>query len=191
MRIRRLSWLLPVLCMLWLGWSSLAIAESHPSLDYIQRNRLQIQIGWTGIVLNKGGETARPGLMGLGIERLFQESPEALNLMGTYRSLRLSGFVLWTLGLATLVTEIVLLLAAPSLMRGNIAGLSPLFWGLMIGGSVVGFAGGIMMSASNLFLSRAVSVYNRDLFRRARKRKWSLHFQILPQGAMLAMGYRF
>ena len=192
---RRLWFVIPIFCLLSFGALSQAQAQARQdgdALDYVQRNLMSIQLHWSGISIKKGAMTSGVGFFSFGIERFFEESPAALNLAVTSRRLMVGGTIVWALGLAALVAELVIILVDFNLIRGNIAGLSPLFWGLMISGTAVSMLGGILMSASRIFLSRAVDVYNRDLFRRARSRKFSFHFKILPEGgAMAAVGMKF
>ncbi|TNE48675.1 MAG: hypothetical protein EP343_14790 [Deltaproteobacteria bacterium] len=174
--------------------SSVAEAQSNRALNYVERNLIHIRLHFSGASLSQGGVQYPINMFGSGLDGLFDGSSEALELASTYRSLRVSGFVLWVLGLATLGAELVMLTfeQGRNVLINPSTGISPVFWGMTIGGGVIGVVGGLLINFSNVFLSRAVAAFNRDLFSRVRSRRWRMSFNILPEGgAMVGVRCRF
>ena len=122
---------------------------------------------WAGLKLYRADQKLELGYFGAGYERIFAGSADALEEMGTFRVMRLSGMALYAIGLGALVVDLVLLLTNKTLLIESGA-VKPLFWGLLIPGTVVGMIGGFLIQGANGRLSSAVRAYNRDLYRRLR-----------------------
>jgi hypothetical protein len=127
---------------------------------------------WSGLKVTRAGEPVELGFFGGRYREVFANSAEAREAMGTFRTLRISGTVLWAAGLAALLTDIVLVAAESDLVLDETTqGLvverevNTLFWGLFIGGAVVGMTGGVMMQGANGYLSDAVIHHNDALYR--------------------------
>ncbi len=123
---------------------------------------------WKGQEVVRGGKTVDIGYFGGGYQDVFAGSPAALDSMSTFRTLRITGTVLWVAGLAILVTDIVLLGSESNSIvdkdsRGQVTSVKPLYWGLLIPGGVLGISGGVMMQGANGYLSDAINQYNSDL----------------------------
>lgn len=179
------------------GFSSFSWAEgSNRALNHVERNLIHLRLGFSGATLLRGGVQYPVNIIGSGLNGLFDGSPQAMELANSYRTLRVTGFALWLVGLATLGAELVMLAVqaggGPAILMNPGGGLSPVFWGMTIGGGVIGLVGGFLISYSNVLLSRAVAAFNRDLFSRARSRRWSMHFHIMPDGGgMVAIRGKF
>lgn len=159
-----------------LVFAPMALADdTRTPLEQYRAESLSLgSAAWKGVVLRRGAKRIELGFFGGDGEEIFDGSPKALEEMATYRTLRITGFTMWVAGLATLVSELVILLVDEELLIepavfGSPSGPKPLFYGLLIGGTVVGVAGGAMMGAANWFLSDAVDHYNADLYQRLRR----------------------
>ena len=108
------------------------------------------------------------GFFGQDGELHFAGSPAALDHLESFQDMRTGGFIAWVVGLTTLTTVLVILLAEPDVFYDDALREDPnaLFWGLLIGGGVVGVSGGLVMQAANTHLSDAVDAFNADLFER-------------------------
>jgi hypothetical protein len=123
---------------------------------------------WKGQEIVRGGKTVEIGYFGGGYQDVFAGSPAALDSMSKFRTLRITGTVFWVAGMTILVTDIVLLgTVSDSVVeknsRGQVTGVKPLYWGLLIPGGVIGISGGVMMQGANGYLSDAIERYNTDL----------------------------
>lgn len=122
---------------------------------------------FSGLKLQRGERDLDLGFAGSNLEEIFAGSPAALDAAGTYRTLTITGTVLWAAGLATLVAELVLLAADRDTLVAN-GEIKPLFWALLGPGAAIGISGGLMMQGANVYLNDAVSYYNRDLAQQLR-----------------------
>jgi hypothetical protein len=151
------------------------VLAAEPPQTPLERYRAEelvfrISSGWGGsLQILKDGVEADPGFFGEDADAVFGSSPRGLESMETFRTLRISGLTMSALGIATLLTELVLSVAAqdelvdPDGIEGR---PRPLFWVLLIGGTVLGTSGSVLIGLSNRHLSDAVQHYNDDLYER-------------------------
>ncbi|MFT7578458.1 MAG: H+/gluconate symporter-like permease [Myxococcota bacterium] len=148
---------------------SLAFAGSAWGQTPLERYRaesFQLRIDWQQPVLMRAGAEADLGFFGQNGDALFALSPEALESIDTYQTMRTVGFTFWAIGLTTLSAMIVMLLVDDEIFidkSGGTDALKPLFWGLLIGGGVTGMGGALVMTGANSHLSDAVGHHNDDL----------------------------
>lgn len=147
---------------------------------------------WQGVKLQRGGKELKLGFFGGNARQIFAESARAMDAVGTYRKLKISGGVLWMVGLAALVGQMVALIVDPEIFieektSGN--EIKPLFWAILAPAAVVGITGGIMMQGANGYLNDAVSHYNDDVVRRITGR--ASQSSGLPRVVQLGYGWRF
>lgn len=169
-----------------------AFPGAKDALDqYLERSlELRFEQGmFSPFEVYQNGTSIDLGFFGGGYESVFAGSPDALEAMSTYQILRAVGLPLWIAGMLTLTVEVVLLLVdalegTDILMEPG--GPKPLFYGLLIGGGVVGVAGGIMIQAAPSYLGDAVLYHNRDLLREIRGQRAEL-----ARPATLAFSFSF
>ena len=138
------------------------------ALDRYYAQALDVRFSlWTGLKLYRGEQLLRLGYFGSGYESVFAGSADALDAMGTFRTMRIAGMALYSIGLGALVLELVLLLTNKTLLMEQ-SSIKTLFWALLIPGAVVGMTGAFLIQGANAKLSDAVRAFNRDLYRRLR-----------------------
>ncbi|MBW2736053.1 MAG: hypothetical protein JRH20_27015, partial [Deltaproteobacteria bacterium] len=64
---------------------------------------MQFSLWQGGIALKRGGKKLELGFFGGDAREIFADSARAMDAASTYRKLKISGGVLWMLGLAALV----------------------------------------------------------------------------------------
>jgi hypothetical protein len=118
-------------------------------------------------VLYKGPKKMELTFLGGGYESIFQGSPKALRLAGSFHGLQIGGFVLSSIGLgATLAGTLIVIITPQAVVQSTAGGvLGPeLFWGLLLGGTALSLIGSILAQSSYGMLYRAVDIYNRETF---------------------------
>jgi len=143
-------------------------AEGQQALQQYRQQALGLRFSfWKGMELRRGEASAALGFFGGGATEIFAGTAAALDSMRGYRIVRIAGTAMWVAGLATLLTELVLLAADRDLLIDQReSSIKPLFWAMIIPGGVIGISGGLMMQGANGYLSDAVGEYNRELARR-------------------------
>ena len=156
---------------------SLASAqEASTALEQYRAQSLELRItglgGFGGFGhLYRNGQEIDQGFFGGNAGEIFKGSPVALAHMKTYQSYRKFGFTLYVVGIAAQIAALGVLIRNPDLGLldfENEGSVLEMFYGLLIGGTVVGVTGGIMMQYSERFLSEATVAYNQTLYDRLR-----------------------
>ena len=176
MRTAALVVALVVLCPLAAVAQETAPAPSGPrlALDIYHERALQVRYSWwTGLRVYRGEDDAGVGLFGGDAEEVFAGSEDALEAMEQCRAMRISGFVLYILGVVGLVAELGVLLGdifeGWEILMGRDGQPTPVFWAWTVGATGVSVAGGVLMSLSFARLVDAVNIYNDDLYRSLRE----------------------
>lgn len=126
---------------------------------------------WQGQELLRGGAPVELGFFGGSGDTLFAASPEALDDIHRFRTMRITGTTLYVVGMGLLVTELVLVASQSPLVVEERTGndtpeVKPLFWAMFLPGLVGSMTGAVMMQGANGYLSDAVGHYNADLARK-------------------------
>jgi hypothetical protein len=154
--------------------------------DLLDRTRLVLEPGfWGDTTLVQGGVELDFGYFCGDCAAIFAGSPAALEAVDTLRAMRFAGVPLYAVGLAALVADLIGLAVAPHFFLDLENGA---FYSLLIGGTVVGLTGGILMGGSASYLGEAVNRYNDDLFAAARQgRTLPVSVSLAPQPGGLAL----
>lgn len=149
--------------------SSAPPGESSPLVEYRKKalsSRLSL---WSGLKLQQAGKELKLGYFGGGYQNIFEGSPSALESMKTFQKMRISGVVLYGVGLATMLS---LLFAGDSLVEENADGkrADSVFWVVLFTGLGVSLTGAGLMQGANSYLADAIHQYNDDLFERLNSR---------------------
>ena len=174
--------LVTILCsvlptQLWAGEPDTSQHEPDTSqqtmLDRYREGALTLEMGFFSQSISRNGKELELGFLGGDHEKIFAGSPRALDAMEDYETMRIAGFTMWAAGLATLVAELVILLANPDTLMdptGVLGQREPntLFWVLLASGTGVGLVGGVVQQGANAHLSDAIKYFNEDLYQRLR-----------------------
>jgi hypothetical protein len=121
--------------------------------------------------LRQRGRSVDVGLFGGDAAALFGASPEAMAAMARYRTRKQIGFGLWATGLAVLVGALVLTAVESDIVvetNGEfVTAVTPAWWGLLLGGTALGAAGGIVMQSAMTPLGEAVDAWNEHAAQKA------------------------
>jgi hypothetical protein len=156
---------------------SLASAqEASTALEQYRAQSLELRMtGWGGFSgfghLYRDGREIDVAFFGGNAGEIFKGSPQALAHMETYQTYRKFGFTLFAVGIATQIAALGVLIRNPDLGLfdfDNERSVLEMFYGLLIGGTIVGVTGGVMMQYSERFLSEATVAYNKTLYDRLR-----------------------
>jgi hypothetical protein len=143
------------------------LREVAPALDSYRAGALDGRFSfWHGFQLTRAGQDVDLGFFGGNAEAIFGASPDAMEKMSTFRTLRTVGTVLFVVGLGAMLTDLVLVADKTSPFYDN--SVQPAFEAMLLGGLVVGLSGSLMIAGANSYLSDAMDLYNRDLYDRLR-----------------------
>ena len=120
-------------------------------------------------IFYKGKQKLELSFLGGNYQEIFAGSAEAQKLAASFHGLQIGAFVCSSLGLGATLASTIILIALPQAVLQPVAGgvLGPeLFWGLLLGGTVVSLLGSILAQSSYSFLVRAADTYNRETFER-------------------------
>lgn len=168
------------------AWAS--SEEALKIAEFLEQNQMHLSFGFLGLSLKRNGKPLRQGFLGSGLLQAFEKGSKALAYARLYHALLISGVSLTSLGLGTLVVELVLLSIHPSFFLGPLLGFSPAFWGILLGGFLLGVVGSILFTVAQSTLGQAVEEHNRSLLQIIRLRRWSLQTPVggrFPQIASL------
>ncbi|MGQ0507232.1 MAG: hypothetical protein ACT4TC_18155 [Myxococcaceae bacterium] len=95
---------------------------------------------------------------------LFAESPAALELIHTVRTMRIVGLTMYSVGLAVLVTDLVAIVVW-GINNASTATSFPmaLFTGGLVVGGVLGLVGGALLQIASVNVFEAMNRYNSDI----------------------------
>jgi hypothetical protein len=164
-----------------------AAAVDPATADLLDRTRIVLEPGfWGDSTLFRGGVEVDFGYFCGECAAIFAGSPAALDAVDTLRTMRFAGVPLYVVGLGALVADLIGLAVAPHFFLDLENGA---FYSLLIGGTVVGMTGGILMGGSGSYLGEAVNRYNDDLFAAARQgRTLPVSVSLAPRPGGLALG---
>lgn len=132
----------------------------------LKRNSLSLALDaggfFDGVVIERDGQRIDIGFFGGDAGAYFTEKGLAQQSLQMYRTKKIVGLSLWSVGVAALVTDIGLMIhAASDGPRGR--GPGGLEWGLLGGGAVAGIAGGVLLQTATGHLFDAVAQHNGTL----------------------------
>lgn len=134
----------------------------------IKEKLMVMKLGWASGRIYQNGALLDIGYFGGGAEACFREAPEALESARRFRRERVIGSTLYFVGLATMLTDLVVLTTvvarpgAPPPSVGETLGAA----GAAVGGAVVGVVGAVYLGISNSALNQAMNEYNGWLLNR-------------------------
>jgi hypothetical protein len=148
------------------------MARPNALLDEYRALELHTRFSfWSGQEVYRADKSVELGYFGGGSQDIFAGSTRALESISAFRTLRIAGTTSYVVGLGLLVADLVLLANGSSSVvgkntRGEINSVKPLYWGLLLPGTVLGLSGAIAMQGANAYLSDAIDEYNADLANR-------------------------
>ncbi|MCA9520757.1 MAG: hypothetical protein KC609_07285 [Myxococcales bacterium] len=195
--MRTVRLLLPLLLTLSLLTSTARAhgPSSKDALNFVEQELITAEFSlFRGVVLSRGGKELDLGFFGHKYDIVFRGSPKAIALGKAYMDFKISGAVLATAGIATLLADVILLAADAKAVidkgRTGVRSVKPLAWILLGVGAAVGLTGSILIGLSNSRLFSAVRAYNQDVFEQSRRR-FSFGITPLPNGVAGHLAYSF
>ena len=157
---------------LFLSSTSSAQAQEKPAgadltqeLHSLRKNSLQV-VGtpsfFTNIAIERDGQRIDIGAFGSDAAPFFTERGLARASLQAFRTKKITGVTLWSVGLAALAADLALIISdarAPYALERHM----PLQWGLLIGGALTGVTGGVLTEVAQGHLLEAVSQHNSAL----------------------------
>ena len=172
-----------------------AFAQSAPApkgdaVEFLEKNLLHLRLSFFGSTkVVRAGKELAVGAFGGNAKEVFAGVPGALDSMSTFRTLKITGLVVYVIGLSAMLVDLALLLARHEAVYSGFSGYTSLGLGLLIGGSVVGMSGAIIMGSALPHLSSAVEKYNQAMFERARGK--SAGGTAIPRGIQASLRFAF
>lgn len=163
-----------------------AQADELGSMARYRAESVELKLGFYGAAtLLRGGQDVGFSHFGTNADVVF--TGEAADLAETYRDMRIAGFTLSMVGVAVLMTELVLILTGNDAVVDDTAtgadGLKPLTFVLLGSGLGLSLVGIGLEFSSLSYLSDAVRVHNAELAARLS--------QSTPSGPGLRLSTRF
>lgn len=154
------------------AWAQATAAPKGDAIDFLEKNTLQLRLGlFSGTKVIRAGKDLELGAFGGNAKKIFAGVPSALDSMSTFRTIRITGVVVYAIGLAAMLVDLGLLITKNEAVYSGFSGFTTLGLGILVGGGVVGLSGAIMMGAAVPHLTDAIGKYNAAMFERARGMK--------------------
>lgn len=160
--------------------------SARDAITALEQSLLTLRVGFGGTQLVRAGQVVPFGFFGGELQTVFAGSPKALAAARSFRTYRMIGLPLYIVGTAALLADLFLIGFKHSSVYDNRSGeVTGLWYGLLIGGAVLGVGGGAVLGASQGRLSEAVERYNEDVFARV---KSGVRAGLLPVPGGVAAG---
>jgi hypothetical protein len=132
--------------------------------ELLRLNLLEVRLSFFDdvTVWRAGAEVDAGWLCGY-CDAIFAGSPAAVDAASTFATMRIAGIPLYVLGLGALLVDAALAPLYPEVFFNDENAWAP-FLSLLVGGTVVGVVGGMLIQGARSYLVDAVGAYNADVF---------------------------